>query len=39
VIDAVVPFEQLRAEIVKRFAAADPADRGVIQKRHGVLPV
>jgi acetyl-CoA carboxylase carboxyltransferase component len=39
VIDAVVPFEQLRDELVRRFAAADPADRGAVQKRHGVLPV
>ncbi|MGH9047039.1 MAG: acyl-CoA carboxylase subunit beta [Acidimicrobiales bacterium] len=39
VIDAVVPFEQLRTEVVARFSAADPADRGVVQKHHGVLPV
>ncbi len=39
VIDAVVPFERLREEIVGRFAAADPVDRGAVQKRHGVLPV
>ncbi len=39
VVDAVVPFEELRDELVRRFAAADPADRGMIQKRHGVLPV
>ncbi len=39
VIDAVVPFEHLRDEVIGRFAAADPSDRGAIQKRHGVLPV
>ncbi len=39
VLDAVVPFEALRAELVGRFALADPVDRGVVQKRHGVLPV
>lgn len=39
VIDAVVPFEELRRELVTRFSAADPADREVIQKRHGIHPV
>jgi acetyl-CoA carboxylase carboxyltransferase component len=39
VVDAVVPFERLRDELVGRFAAADPVDRGAVQKRHGVLPV
>jgi acetyl-CoA carboxylase carboxyltransferase component len=39
VIDAVVPFEELRRELVTRFSAADPADREVIQKRHGIYPV
>jgi acetyl-CoA carboxylase carboxyltransferase component len=39
VIDAVVPFEELRRELVTRFSAADPADRQTIQKRHGIHPV
>jgi len=39
VVDAVVPFEALRGELIGRFSAADPADRGAVQKRHGVLPV
>jgi methylmalonyl-CoA decarboxylase subunit alpha len=39
VIDAVVPFEQLRAELVARFSAASPVDRDLPAKRHGVPPV
>ena len=39
VIDAVVPFEQLRDELVGRLSVADPADRESVHKRHGVLPV
>jgi acetyl-CoA carboxylase carboxyltransferase component len=39
VIDAVVPFEELRGELVRRFAAADPRDREAVHKRHGVPPV
>ena len=39
VIDAVVPFERLRDEIIGRFAAADPVDRQAVAKRHGVPPV
>jgi len=39
VIDAVVPFERLRAELITRFAAADPVDREAVAKRHGVPPV
>jgi acetyl-CoA carboxylase carboxyltransferase component len=39
VIDAVVPFEGLRAELIARFAVADPADREAVAKRHGVPPV
>jgi acetyl-CoA carboxylase carboxyltransferase component len=39
VVDAVVPFEQLRHELVARFATADPVDREVVAKRHGVPPV
>ena len=39
VIDAVVPFEALRDEIIGRLAAADPVDRQAVAKRHGVPPV
>ncbi|HEY1278460.1 MAG TPA: acyl-CoA carboxylase subunit beta [Acidimicrobiales bacterium] len=39
VIDAVVPFEGLRDEIISRLAAADPVDRQAVAKRHGVPPV
>jgi acetyl-CoA carboxylase carboxyltransferase component len=39
VIDAVVPFETLRDEIIGRLAAADPVDRQAVAKRHGVPPV
>jgi acetyl-CoA carboxylase carboxyltransferase component len=39
VIDAIVPFETLRDELISRFAAADPVDRESIAKRHGVPPV
>jgi len=39
VIDAIVPFEGLRAELIARFAAADPVDRESVAKRHGVPPV
>jgi acetyl-CoA carboxylase carboxyltransferase component len=39
VLDAVVPFEGLRAELIERFSTADPVDRGIVAKRHGVLPV
>ena len=36
VIDAVVPFEVLRAELIARFATADPVDRDVVAKRHAI---
>jgi acetyl-CoA carboxylase carboxyltransferase component len=36
VIDAVVPFESLRDELIGRFASADPADRDSVEKRHAV---
>jgi acetyl-CoA carboxylase carboxyltransferase component len=39
VIDAVVPFERLRTEIIERFRSADPVDREHVAKRHGVPPV
>ena len=38
IIDAVVSFERLRAEIIARFAMADPVDRQSVEKRHGVYP-
>jgi acetyl-CoA carboxylase carboxyltransferase component len=38
IIDAVVPFERLRGELISRFASADPDDRQAIQKRHAVFP-
>jgi acetyl-CoA carboxylase carboxyltransferase component len=36
VIDAVVPFEGLRDDLIRRFAAADPVDREAVQKRHAI---
>jgi acetyl-CoA carboxylase carboxyltransferase component len=39
VLDGIVPFEDLRRQLVERFATADPVDRDVVQKRHGVPPV
>ena len=36
VIDAVVPFGQLRQELINRFSAADPTDRQVVEKRHAI---
>jgi acetyl-CoA carboxylase carboxyltransferase component len=36
VIDAVVSFEGLRDDLVRRFAAADPVDRGAVEKRHAI---
>jgi len=36
VIDAVVPFESLRHELIARFATADPVDRHHVQKRHAI---
>jgi methylmalonyl-CoA decarboxylase subunit alpha len=36
VIDAVVPFEALRRELIGRFGAADPTDRQDVVKRHTV---
>jgi acetyl-CoA carboxylase carboxyltransferase component len=38
VIDAVVSFADLRDELIKRFAAADPRDREAVAKRHGITP-
>jgi acetyl-CoA carboxylase carboxyltransferase component len=39
VVDAIVPFERLREELIGRFATADPVDRDAVAKRHGVPPV
>jgi acetyl-CoA carboxylase carboxyltransferase component len=39
VIDAIVEPEQLRGELVARFAAATTKDRSRPEKRHGVPPV
>ena len=36
VIDAVVPFTDLRRELIARFATADPVDREVVAKRHTI---
>jgi acetyl-CoA carboxylase carboxyltransferase component len=36
VIDAVVPFAELRRELIVRFGTADPIDRGAIAKHHTV---
>ncbi len=36
VIDAVVPFESLRRELVVRFATADPVDRTAVAKHHAI---
>jgi acetyl-CoA carboxylase carboxyltransferase component len=36
IIDAVVPFESLRDELIGRFASADPCDRDAVEKRHAV---
>src|SRR5207248_10208164 len=39
VVDAIVPGDRLRAEIVKRFAAAAQRDRPLTPKRRSVTPV
>ena len=36
VIDAVVPFADLRRELVARFATADPVDRDAVSKRRTI---
>jgi acetyl-CoA carboxylase carboxyltransferase component len=38
IVDAVVPFESLRLELINRFASADPDDRQAVSKRHAVFP-
>jgi acetyl-CoA carboxylase carboxyltransferase component len=39
VVDAVVEPEDLRSELVRRYAAADGKDRTPPRRRHGVTPV
>ncbi len=39
VVDAVIPPDRLRAELVARFAAARGKDRTFSRRRHGVTPV
>jgi len=39
VVDAVVPGDQLRTELVHRFATARERHREVFERRHGVPPV
>jgi len=39
VIDDVVQPEDLRAQLIRRFAAARGKDRGFSRRRHGVTPV
>ena len=36
VVDAVVPFEALRGELIARFATADPMDRQSVAKHHSI---
>jgi acetyl-CoA carboxylase carboxyltransferase component len=39
VVDAIVEPEDLRAELVRRFAASRGKDRSFSRRRHGVTPV
>ena len=39
VVDTVVPADELRAELVARFAAAAGKDRSFSRRRHGITPV
>ena len=39
VVDAIVPADALRAELVRRFATARDKDRHFSRRRHGVTPV
>ena len=39
VVDDVVQPEELRAELIRRFAAARGKDRSFSRRRHGVTPV
>jgi acetyl-CoA carboxylase carboxyltransferase component len=39
VVDDIVEPEDLRAQLIRRFAAAQGKDRGFSRRRHGVTPV
>jgi len=39
IVDDVVEPEDLRAELIRRFAAAQGKDRSFSRRRHGVAPV
>ena len=39
VVDTIVEPDDLRAELVRRFAAARGKDRHFSRRRHGVTPV
>jgi acetyl-CoA carboxylase carboxyltransferase component len=39
VVDDVVEPEDLRAQLIRRFAAARGKDRSFSRRRHGVTPV
>jgi acetyl-CoA carboxylase carboxyltransferase component len=39
VVDDVVEPEDLRSQLIRRFAAARGKDRGFSRRRHGVTPV
>jgi acetyl-CoA carboxylase carboxyltransferase component len=39
VVDAVIPIDRLRAELIARFAAAAGKDRAFSRRRHGITPV
>jgi acetyl-CoA carboxylase carboxyltransferase component len=39
VVDAIVEPHELRAELIRRFAAAGGKDRSFSRRRHGVTPV
>jgi acetyl-CoA carboxylase carboxyltransferase component len=39
VVDAIVEPDELRGELIRRFAAARGKDRSFSRRRHGVTPV
>jgi acetyl-CoA carboxylase carboxyltransferase component len=39
VVDAIVPADELRAQLIRRLAAVHGKDRGFSRRRHGVRPV
>ncbi|HUZ42989.1 MAG TPA: acyl-CoA carboxylase subunit beta [Acidimicrobiales bacterium] len=39
VVDAIVPFEELRRELITRLSGASPWEREIPPRRHGVPPV